>query len=161
MSLSFFAVIVAIRRLDYNNIKEAFEEQAPVKFLGNFQIFVGVMVGLMWLARIKPSFSGGVPIGLEHYTTLVIQALDFGFFIPLAILSGIMIKKRSNLGYLLTPIIIVKAVLLGLSILAMSIGQAIANVNVSFVETAIFILINIIMLFSFVILMKNIKAEKV
>lgn len=46
----------------------------------------------MWLGRIILSLlSHSVPPGLEHYTTLPIQALYLGFIVPAAVLSGILI----------------------------------------------------------------------
>jgi hypothetical protein len=62
----------------------------------------------MWLGRIIPSYNNKIVAGLEHYTTLVIQALDLGFIVPVAIISGILLIKNNSLGYLLAPIIIIK-----------------------------------------------------
>lgn len=160
MSLSITLLIICIRSIDYSNIKKYYDDKTPVGLLGNFQIFVGIMIALMWLGRIKPYFFGGLPLGLEHYTTLVIQALDFGFFIPLAILGGIMLKKQKPLGYLLSPIIITKALMLGISILAMTINQYLKDSYFSPLETGIFVLAVTIIMICFILLFKNIKVNE-
>ncbi|HKK95439.1 MAG TPA: hypothetical protein VJ916_03820 [Anaerovoracaceae bacterium] len=157
VSLSITALIIAIGEIDYTNIKKYYKEKTPTRLLGNFQIIVGIMIAFMWIGRIKPYFLGGLPLGLEHYTTLVIQALDFGLFIPLAIVGGISLKKQTSMGYLLSPMVITKALMLGISILAMTINQFIQNSYFSALETGIFVIADIIILTCFILLFKSIK----
>ncbi|SHH75180.1 hypothetical protein SAMN02745135_01960 [Caloranaerobacter azorensis DSM 13643] len=98
MSLSFFAFTLAMMSFDIQDLSLYFDEKLPVKFLGCFLIFIAFAIGMMWLGRIVPSLiNNTLPNGLEHYTTLVIQALDLGFLVPTGIISGILvIKKESN-----------------------------------------------------------------
>jgi len=158
MSLSAFALVLTIMNINIDDLKNQFNDKLPRKFIGGVQIFIGIMIGLMWLAKIVPSITNNsVPVGLEHYTTLVIQAMDLAFVMPLAILSGILLIKRNRFGYLLSSIMIIKGSALLISITAMIVGQMIVGVDVNYVVIGIFGLFNLLMIYPLILLIKNIK----
>jgi hypothetical protein len=158
MSLSAFALVLTIMNININNLKNEFNDKLPRGFIGGVQIFIGIMIGLMWLAKIVPSIiNNSVPVGLEHYTTLIIQAMDLAFVTPLAILSGILLIKRNRFGYLLSSIMIIKGSALLISITAMIVGQMIVGVDVNYIVIAIFGLFNLLMIYPLILLIKNIK----
>ena len=73
--------------------------------MGGFLLFLGAAVGLLWIGRIVPPLiEGTMPIGLEHYTTLVIQGLDLGIVIPTQVIAGVLLIKRKTFGYLLASV---------------------------------------------------------
>lgn len=158
MSLSAFALVLTIMNINIDNLKNEFNDKLPRRFIGGVQIFIGIMIGLMWLAKIVPSIiNNSVPVGLEHYTTLIIQAMDLAFVMPLAILSGILLIKRNRFGYLLSSIMIIKGSALLISITAMIVGQMIAGVDVNYIVIGIFGLFNLLMIYPLILLIKNIK----
>lgn len=159
MSLSFFAFILSFNNLDLEQISSRFSEALPINFLGNFQIILGIIITVMWMGRLAPILHGKPPIGLEHYTTLVIQALDLGFVVPISIFSGISLKRRRPLGYALTCIILVKAVTLCTSIIAMTIAQMVIGAELMMIETIIFLLIDVFILYCFFVLMKHVERN--
>ncbi|MBA1334922.1 MAG: hypothetical protein HPY66_0543 [Firmicutes bacterium] len=160
MSASFFAFILSMMSFDIEGLRSSFNEKLPVKFVGGFQIFIGAAVGMLWLGRIiPPLINNTIPFGLEHYTTLVIQAMDLGFIVPAAVLSGVLILKRKPFGYLLSSVIIMKGITMLTSITAMIIGQAYAGVPMSFVEMAMFPLFNLITIYCLVLILKNIDEK--
>jgi hypothetical protein len=161
MSCSLYAFILTIMSVDINNLKEHFNDKMPIKLLGGFQIFIGVSIGLLWIGKIVPALiNGTVPVGLEHYTTLVIQGMDLGFVVPTAILSGVLLIKRSNYGYLLSSIVIVKGVAMLTSLSAMIISQAIAGVQMSIIEIIMFPMFNLLMIACLIVLFKNTDTMK-
>ena len=86
-------------------IKQAFQDNFPVKTIGIFLIVFVSLIGLMWLSRIVPPLMAGTaPAGLQHYTTLVIQVMDLGFVIPVSLLSAILLMKRKPFGLLLASV---------------------------------------------------------
>ncbi|WP_341877565.1 hypothetical protein [Defluviitalea saccharophila] len=160
MSASLYAFILSIFSFDIENIKLNFSEKLPVKFLGGYQIFIGVMIGMLWLGKIAPSIIGDkVPVGLEHYTTLVIQGMDLGIIVPTAILSGIFLIKRKAIGFLLSSVIIIKGITMLTSISAMIINQALNGVNMSMAEVILFPLFNLVSIICLVLLLKNTKTK--
>lgn len=160
MSASFFAFILSIMSIDIKKLSLAFNEKLSVKFVGWFQIFLAVFIGLLWLGKIVSSLvSGTMPTGLEHYTTLVIQGMDLGFIVPTAVLSGILIIKRNYYGYLLSSVIIFKGITMATALTAMVIGQAIAGVQMSIVEILIFPMFNVIAMYAAFLLLSNVNEK--
>lgn len=156
MTLSLYAFILCFMSFDIENMSSMFNKNLPVRLLGGFQLFIGFAIGMMWLGKIAPSiFGGATPVGLEHYTTLVIQGLDLGIVVPTAVLSGIFIIKRKPLGYLLSSVIIIKGFTMLTCISAMLINMALNGVDMSLVEIFVFSLFNILALICLVILIRN------
>ena len=161
MSASMFAFILCITALDLEALKQAFHKNTPVKFIGGFQIFIGFIIFMMWIGRIMPSITTeAAPIGLEHYTTLVIQALDLGIIVPAAILSGVLIIQRKSVGYLLSSVIIIKGAALLTALTSMIIGQVLAGVQIGLVEMIVFPLFNIVSIYSLVLVLKNVDEKR-
>jgi hypothetical protein len=160
MSLSFFAFTLSMISFDINRLKLAFKKELPIKFIGGYQIFVGIAIGLLWLGRIAPSITGDTaPLGLEHYTTLVIQGMDLGFVVPVAILSGILLIKRKAFGYLLSSVVIIKGITLLTAITAMIVSQAYAGVPMILLEVIIFLSFDLVSVYCLIVLMRNIDEK--
>jgi hypothetical protein len=158
MSASFFSFTMMMMTFDMKKLQYSFNQRLPVKFIGGFLLLVSFCFGMMWLGKIVPSLiSDAPPAGLEHYTTLVIQALDLGFVIPVGILAGLLIIRRTPFGYLLASIIIIKDITLITALTMMAILQKIAGINVSMVLIAIVALINLLVIFCLVLVMKNVN----
>jgi len=157
MSLSIFSFVLSMMTFNTSKISQKFSDKLPRKFLGGFQIFVAVTIALMWLGRI---FESKVPFGLEHYTTLVIQAMDLGIVVPVALLSGILLIKKKPYGYLLSSVIIIKGITMLAAICAMIVNSAIEGIEISMVETVVFSLFTLLAVFSLVILLNNVELKK-
>lgn len=161
MSTSMFALILSMMSFEIDRIPSMFKEELPVKFLAGFQFFIALMIGLLWLGKIIPSLAtGAIPLGLEHYTTLVIQAMDLGFIVPIALISGVLLLKRKPFGYLFTSIIIIKAITMLTSITAMIINSYFSDVSVNYIEVLVFSIFNLLAIIAFIFLMKNTKELK-
>jgi hypothetical protein len=159
MSASFFAFTLSMMSFDVNNLSSAFDKKLPVKFLGGFQIFFAAALCLLWMGKIIPTITNGtVPVGLEHYTTLVIQGLDLGFIVPLALLSGLLVIKRKPFGYLLSSVIIMKGFTMGAALTAMIIGQYLAGVSMGIIEIIMFPMFSLLIFYCMILLLKNIKG---
>ncbi len=157
MSCSLFAFILSMMSFDIETIKSMFKNDMPVRLLGGFQIFIAIAVGLLWLGKIAPSIvAGTVPAGLDHYTTLVIQAMDLGIVVPAALMSGILLVRKRPYGYLLSSVIIIKGITMLTAISAMIINQALCGVAMSPMETALFPALNIFAFICLAILMKSV-----
>lgn len=158
MSASFFAFTLAMMSLASEELSASFRPELPVRFVGGFLIFMAAAIGLMWLGRmVPPLMNGTVPLGLEHYTTLVIQALDLGIVVPAATVSGVLLIRRKPFGYLLAAVITIKGITMLTAITAMVIGMIWAGVTVSFMEVALFPLFNAVAVCCLFLIMNNIK----
>lgn len=162
MSLSFFAFTLSMMSFDLRILRTHFDNRLPVRFLGGFQISFAIAIGLLWLGKIIPTFlSSNAPVGLEHYTTLVIQGMDLGFIVPIAILSGILLIKREPFGYLITSVVIMKGITMGTALTAMILGQAYAGVKMSLAEIVIFPVISLFIAYCLFLILNNINEKKI
>jgi len=156
MSISFFAFIINFNSDELKNLKDYFDDRFPGKYIGIFNIFMGFCICLLWLGMIVPAI-GKVPPVLEHYTTLSIQALDLGFIVPIAIISGVLLIKNKSMGYLLTSIIIIKGMTILLAIVMMLIFMYLDGVKLSMVETIMFPAFFVILSFNLFLLFHYIQ----
>jgi hypothetical protein len=83
-------------------------------------IGLALVLVVMWVGRIASGLRGDLGKAmLLGQTTLVVQAIDLGLVVPLAVLTGVMTWKRRPVGYLLSPVLVVKAVAMAAAICAM------------------------------------------
>lgn len=162
MSSSLFAFILTMMSFDMENMSSYFNEKMPIRFLCGFLFSLGTIIGLMWFGMIlQPILKGTIPSGLEHYTTLVIQAMDLGFVVPTAFLAALLLRKRKPFGYLLASVMIIKGLSMGTALTAMIIGQLLAGVDVGLAMIVIFPIINLLMIYCMVLIIKNIREPKI
>ncbi|MCF7932315.1 MAG: hypothetical protein K9K93_04020 [Acholeplasmataceae bacterium] len=160
MSMSLFALILLMMSVSVESIKDRFKETLPVRFIAIYQIVIGAMIGLLWLGKIAPTLTdGAAPEGIEHYTTLVIQGLDLGIVVPVAILSGMLLLKGRPMGYLLTSLVAVKGFTILLAISAMIVNQLMNGVEVSLVELVLFPVFNVFAIIVFIMFIRHVKSE--
>lgn len=161
MSACFFAFTLSMMSVDINNISSAFSKKLPVKFLGGFQIFFAVALCLLWMGKIIPTITNHtVPVGLEHYTTLVIQGLDLGFIVPIALLSGVLLIKRKPFGYFLSSVVIMKGFTMGAALSAMIVGQYLAGISMGIIEMIMFPLFSLLIFGCMILLLINIDDKE-
>ena len=158
MSLSFFSFVLNITSGELKGLEKRFEQKFPRKYIGIVNIIMGMGICLLWLGMIIPSI-GVIPSVLEHHTTFVIQALDLGFIVPVAILSGVLLIKNKSLGYLLTSVFIIKGTTLVLAVCMMAIFMIVSGVKVTIVEITMFPLIALICIINLYLLLKNLKTN--
>ena len=158
MSMSFFALVLVMLSFDLEALKNAFSDDLPVKTIGIVILVFAGAIGLMWLGRIVPPLlKGDFPSILEHYTTLVIQAMDLGFVIPVSILSAVLLMKRRPIGLLLSSVMCMKGATMLTSLSAMVINQARSGVKMSIAEIVVFPVANILVLIGVFVFMKKIR----
>ena len=139
MSLCLFAFIMALMAIDVAALPAHFSAQFPRRTVAGFALFLGAMLGMLWLKLIVPALVAGTPpVGLDSYSTLVIQALDLGVIAPTAILTGVLLLRREALGYLLSSVVLVIGLTMGAALFAMSIAQIVAGAVVDPVAIVLF-----------------------
>lgn len=156
MSLSIYLLIRSMMLLDFKVINHYYDKPLPIKRTIAFMLLVAFMLSAMWLSRIIPGLAPTVqPMGLESYHTLVIQAMDLGFIVPLSLFSAYYLYKRKPIGYALTAILLYKGVALFTAVATMAVVQGFLDESVNFVEIGIFIGLTIIALYMTVLFFKR------
>jgi hypothetical protein len=159
-SLSLFAFILSMLSFDLRELPRHFSERLPRGWIAGLLFFVGGFLLLAWLGRILPPLlQDGTPI-LENTTTLVIQGIDIGLIVPLAILSGILLLKRSRWGYLLASVAVLKFITMGLAVSTMSVNMALRGVAESLGIMVPFLAITLVNVVLAVLLLRNVDAKE-
>lgn len=158
MSMSFFAFVLTMMSFDTRALSENIGDRFPAKPIAVFLLFLGTSVGLMWLGKIEPLLlNDTVPSGLEQYTTLVIQAMDLGFIVPVSWLTAILLLRKNPFGLLLGTVVCMKAATMLTALTAMVIGQVLAGVAVPAAVCVLFPAANAIAFVFLFVLLRTIK----
>lgn len=113
VTFSLLGLILGLMDLDLAAVKELFTDRTPVRWIGGYQIFVGLGLGVVYLLQIAAFiFAGEAPaiIAKTDHITHIIPALDMTFVIPWLMLGGVLIWQRKAWGYVISSIMMVKGV---------------------------------------------------
>ncbi len=67
LSASFFALILMLTSLYFENLSKYFHTRLLVKLLGGFLLFNALAMGCIWLqVVVPPLFNEHIPIDLDH-----------------------------------------------------------------------------------------------
>ena len=161
MTLSFYGLVICIISLLHSDIIESLKEKLSVKGLRIFLLCSGIAIFLMWTGRILPTIGKDIaPAGLDNCTTLVIQAMDLGIIVPACFVISHLLKIKNKLGYILGPVIIVKAVTLVTAVFAMAVYMKISGIEVAAAEFIIFGIMCVLSFFYFFKIMRMIGKNE-
>ncbi len=97
-----------------------FTDKFPRRSMAVICLVLAAMLLVMWSQRIAAGFRGDWKAAmLLGETTLVVQAIDLGFLVPLTLACGFLVLRRRPAGYLLGALVVVKMVAMGTAISAM------------------------------------------
>lgn len=132
LGMSFFALSLTLLGFNLEMLKEALQERAPAGFAGGFLMFNAFAIGFMWLSGILPPLLDGTiyPDSLDHYTTMIVQGLDLGLLLPLSAVSGLLLFRREQMGYLMGPVYLVFLTFLMTALVAKIAAMGMAGVNI-------------------------------
>lgn len=156
--LSLYAFILCMMSFDLESLPRRFSGRLPRGWIAALLFVIGAFLTVSWLGRIIPPLVQNTPPMLDNGITMVIQAMDLSLIVPLAILSGILLLRRSAWGYLLTSVFVLKAITLGLAVSAMVVNMAMAGAPDSAVIVIPFLIITALNLAAAFSLLRNVMA---
>jgi len=120
LGTSFFAFTLTMLSFDLPQLAGDFAATAPTKLAGNFLLFNTAAIAFLWLSIVVPPLLAGTvyPVEVEHYTTLIVQGMDLGLLLPLAAVSGVLLRQKTPSGYLLGPVYLIFLTLLMIALTA-------------------------------------------
>jgi hypothetical protein len=126
-SLSFFAFALGLTSFDLKVFPDIFAGRYPYRGMTIYLFVMGVVFLIVWLglSLIPALFAGQVPTELATYTTLATYALDLGIVAPSMFLAGVLLMRRTALGYFLATVMALVNVTIGIAL----IGQGIAQIT--------------------------------
>jgi hypothetical protein len=155
--LSLYAFILCMISFDLETLPRHFSDRLPRGWIAALLFTIGAFLALTWLGRVLFPLMQDTPPILDNGITMVIQAMDLSLIVPLAVLSGILLLRRSAWGYLLTSVFVLKAIALGLAVSAMVVNMTLAGTPEG-AEIAIpFVVITVLNLLAAVSLWKNVQ----
>ena len=144
LSLSGIAVLVAT--IGVAELPERFGPRFPRRAVMGFGIFMAVLLTGMWLPLIARSFGQAVVDQLDGGTTLVVQAFDLGFLVPLGLFTAVAVQRRLPIGFVLASVVVVKGVAMGSAIAAMLVFESLTTGTTQVVPIVGFALIALVSL---------------
>lgn len=122
-SASLCGIIWIATTMRMEELTAEFAASTPRRSFAAFTFLMALMLTGMWGSRIAAGLGGDlVAAGMYGMPTMVVQALDLGMIVPLSVLTGVLVLKRSPWGYLLASIFSVKGFALATGIVAMLIS---------------------------------------
>ena len=160
MGTALFAFSLTLSSFDINKLADSLRESTHRKLAGGFLIFNAFSIAILWLSLVIPPLLDGsiYPGELEHYTTLIVQGMDLGLFLPLALISGILFILKKPIGSLLAPVYLIFLSILMTALTAKITAMGIMGYNII---PAIVIIpgFNIFSILCAYLLMKDIKKS--
>jgi hypothetical protein len=159
-TLSLYAFILSMLSFDLAELPQHFAPQLPHGLIAGVLFAVGGFLFLAWMGRIVPPLLQGRAPALENTTTLVIQTMDLSLIVPLAILAGILLLRRSAWGYLLASVAVLKGLTMALAVSTMGINMILAGVPDSLAVVIPFLVLTLLNLVMAVLLLRNVDAGR-
>jgi hypothetical protein len=123
-SLSLAAFVLSLMAIDVQALPQHIAPTLPHGWIAGLLFAIGGFLSLAWLGKIVPPLLQGSTPPLENTTTLVIQTMDLGLLVPLAVLAGVLLLRRNAWGYLLASVFVMKAISMGLAVSTMALNMA-------------------------------------
>lgn len=118
-ALSLVAIVFIVATIPVSELPERFSERFPRRGMAALCFMLAGLLLFMWLGRLIPAYQGQIEGILDGQTTFVVQALDLGLIVPLALFTGVTAWRGHAIGYLLASTVVVKAFAMAAAISAM------------------------------------------
>ena len=125
--LATWTVAGALIALKARVIAAGYDRSTPVRGVARFLTTIAVGLAVIELAQIAAALVTGDPPQLvtdSGHPTSPVYVLDLGLAVPLMLLAAHWLRKGSDWGYVLAPVMLVKGVTVGLGLLAANLFAA-------------------------------------
>ena len=119
VALSVCGIALLLSRVDVAILPERFGPRFPRRAMVAFGLYMAILLGGLWLPLIARTVSDTAVTELYGGTTLVVQAFDLGFLVPVGLFTAVTVYRRLPIGHLLSAVVIVKGASIALGIVAM------------------------------------------
>ena len=92
-----------------------------------FGLYMAILLCGLWLPLIARTLTETPVSELYGGTTLVVQAFDLGFLVPLGLFTAVTVYRRLPVGHLMSAVVIVKGATIALGIVAMLLVEWLAT----------------------------------
>lgn len=135
---SLVAIAWIVATIPVADLPLRFSDSFPRRGMAILSFALAALLVIMWSGRIIGALRGEVEGVLLGQTTLVVQALDLGLVVPLALFTGVTAWRGSAIGYLLASTVVVKAFAMAAAICGMLLTAWVVEGALEAVPLAIF-----------------------
>ncbi len=124
LGLSIYSLLYFALHHAQEDFEDWFTSQVPVKSTGMFLILMAALFFWLWLSSDVPAIlSDRVPRELIRDGLAVnpVHVLDYTFFLPLLVISGIFLLQKKNWGFLLAPALLVFSICTDINIISLTV----------------------------------------
>jgi len=139
-ALSLSAIALLVSTVDLGELAASVTPRFPHRAVVGLGLFMAGLLALMWLPLIVRTAGGEVQDVLYGGTTLVVQAFDLGFLVPLGLFTAATVHRRLPVGFLLASVVVVKAVAMATAIFAMLVFEFVATGELAVAPMVVFAL---------------------
>jgi hypothetical protein len=129
-SLSIFALIFGLTKIDAEVIGHQFSPHTPVKWISGYIAAFSIFIGTMWVVRSLSIFTTGeIPQDIVRtgHPTGIVYALDLSLVVPWMLLSAFWLWQCKPWGFILATMLMIKGFTYPLALVVMSIISTIAG----------------------------------
>ena len=161
-TLSIYALILALMKIDLKSLKQKMSSKIPVKWISSYMLFFAIMIGGLWIAQsLSFVFTDVVPVGITQTGHLsgVVFATDLSLLVSPLIVGAVLLLKREVWGCIISIISLTKCLFYPFVLV---IGGMIAYQRTGTWDslTPLYILLWVGSLLSYIYLLKGIKVKE-
>lgn len=160
LGCSLYLFILYIYYVNRMDVKQWFDENMPVKTIGGYFLLIAVIFYFLWLSDILPAIiNDTIPESVRDYDLLVnpVHVLDLAIALPALIITAILLIKKNQLGYILTPVLLVFTILLTIALAAMVISLQINEIDADGSIAGIFVILTLLSSTFLVLFLRRMK----
>lgn len=116
---SLVGIAWTVSTIDLDELASRVSERFPRRALAVFCAVMAALLCGLWIPRVFAVLAGDLEGNLHGQTTMVIDAMDLGLVVPLAMATAVLVWRRRRVGYLLGSIVVVKGFAMAAAITAM------------------------------------------
>lgn len=162
LGLSIFSIVNFFIKNINEDFRIWFTQEVPIKTVGIFLFTIAFIFTFLWLSDSLPAvLANTVPdtITKDALLTNPVHALDFSFYLPLMVISSLMLIKKKILGYIIAPMMLVFVILTNINIICLmfvTMQNTFSNTIPAIIVFFIFTIVCLVFLWLF---MKNIIQD--
>lgn len=118
-ALSLVGIAAIASAVDLGKLAASVTERFPRKGVVVLCAAIALLLPGMWIPRLVSVVGGELKGALHGQTTMVVDAMDLGLLVPLAIATALLVWRARPVGYLLAVALVVKALAMATAISAM------------------------------------------
>jgi hypothetical protein len=126
-ALSLTGIGLTAATVDVPSLPARIRSGFPHRGVVVFGLFMAVLLAGMWLPLVARTATADSVPELAGGTTLVVQAFDLGFLVPLGLFTAALVHQRQAVGYVLASVVVVKGIAMGCAIAAMLLVEGVAT----------------------------------